>query len=85
MNEVAVYGDLDPHPSAAGWVMGWAVLSSTRKDFHLAAVCKNHADAEKLASELGGQYKAVWGSLRKGTDQFFHHAEVDCSSLPLLA
>lgn len=85
MNEATVYGDLEPHPTATGWAMGWAVLSSTRKDFHLAAVCKERPEADKLASELGGAYKAVWGSLRTGTDQFYHHAEVNCCSLPLLA
>ena len=84
MKAAKTYGELQPHPTESGWVMGWGVLSSTRSNWDLPAVYECQNLAKKEAEQLGGSYDAVWGSHRPGTSDFFHKPEVDCSTLPII-
>jgi hypothetical protein len=85
MKAAKTYGNLAPHPTVDGWVSGWAVLSNTLTNWHLAAVYECRQSAEKEAAQLGGSYQAVFGYHRPGTADFLHKHEVDCSTLPILA
>jgi hypothetical protein len=84
MTKVKYSANLIPHPSAEGWVQGWAVLCSTRTEWNLVAVHADQVQAEQEAAQLGEPYKATWGSFRPETDDFIHGHGVESFALPLV-
>jgi serine protease Do len=55
-------------PLNPGWFKGWAVRRTA--PWHLAAVCLEREEAEKIRQELGEQYQVVFGANRYGSDDF---------------
>lgn len=85
MNPVKCSPDLAPHPTADGWVQGWAVLFSNRTTWDLRSVQSLKADADRDAEDLGTNYQVVWGCYRPSTQDFMHGHATDSIALPLVA
>lgn len=85
MHPVICSPDLAPHPTAAGWLQGWAVLMCTRSTWDLKSVRSQKADADRDAQELGSSYQVVWGYFRPSTQDFMHGHDIDSDALPLVA
>jgi len=85
MRQVKCSPELTPHPTADGWVQGWAVLLSNRTTWDLRAVHALKVEADKEAAEIGSSYEVVWGYFRPETEDFMHGGPIDSTALPLVA
>lgn len=60
----------EPDLENVGWVKGWGVYRNS--PWHFVGLYQTEAEAKQVKIDKGGDYQAVFGSHRLGSDDFVH-------------